>query len=420
MIAPWKEKENFKAYENKLILTKINNIPMSFYLEGDTLIQTDIAQVDNEGKECGLLNNIYVGKIKNIAQNLNAAFVEYKQGSVGFLSLDKNKSPILLNRPYNGKLSSGDEILIQVEKEPVKTKDAVLTTNLTFSGTYAVLSTEHKKIGFSNKLSNKRKDFLKNSLVQIKQEVVDSGNEWDFGLILRTNSGTLTEETISLLKEEIINLIAKKEELLNKAKTRPPFTLLYQDKTFALKRVQDAYVSKIDRIITDDLEIYETLISTEYKEAVSLYTDEMLSLQALYGLSAKLEEALRKKVWLKSGGYLVIEPTEALTVIDVNSGKCVDKKKRQEMLFQVNIEAAIEAARQIRLRNLSGIILIDFINLEDKTKEDEFITLLRNKFRNDPVLTTLVDITPLGLVEITRKKVAAPLYEKCKGISDFL
>lgn len=420
MIAPWKEKENFLSYENKLILTKKNHVPMSFYLEGDNLVQVDVAQVDEAGRECGILNNIYIGKIKNIAKNLNAAFVEYKQGTVGFLSLDKNKNPILLNRTYNGKLVAGDEILVQVEKEPVKTKDAVLTTNLTFSGTYAVLSMEQKKIGFSNKLSNKRKEFLKNSLEKLQKEAfeADIHTDWDFGLILRTNAGTLTEETIFLLKEELKTLIAKKEELLKKAETRPPFTLLYQDKNFALKKVQDSYVSKIQRIITDDAETFDILKNTQYGENISFYQDEMLSLWALYGLSSKLEEAFHKKVWLKSGGYLVIEPTEALTVIDVNSGKCIDKKKRQEMLLQVNKEAAIEAARQIRLRNLSGIILIDFINLEEKTKEEEFINLLKEYLKKDPILTTLVDITPLGLVEITRKKVAAPLYEKCKALPD--
>lgn len=424
MIAPWKEKEDFSRYENKLVLTKIQDVPMSFYLEGNTLVQVDMAELDETGKECGILHNIYIGKIKNIAKNLNAAFVEYKPGAVGFLSLEKKRTPILLNRTYNGGLSAGDELIVQVEKEPVKTKDAVLTTNLTFSGTYAVLSTECKKTGFSNKLSEKQKEFLKSSLE--KMSLSDNASDgdvvredgfnrlWDFGLILRTNAGTLTKENIGLLQEEIKSLLKKKEELLQKAKTRPPFTLLYQDKTFALKKVQDAYVSQIDRIITDDREMFEILKKTHIADRLSYYEDEMLSLKALYGLSAKLEEAFRKKVWLKSGGYLVIEPTEALTVIDVNSGKCTDKKKRQEMLFKVNLEAAVETARQIRLRNLSGIILVDFINLEDKSKEEELISLLREQCKKDPVQTTLVDITPLGLVEITRKKVAAPLYEKCR------
>lgn len=412
MIAPFKEKEDFTAYENKLVFTRINRIPMSFYLEGNTLIQADMANLDEEGKECGILNNIYIGKIRNIAKNLNAAFVEYKPGAIGYLSMETGREPYLLNRTYNGGLSQGDELLVQVEKEPVKTKDAVLTTNLTFSGTYCVLSTECRKIGFSNKLSKNQKDFLKTAL-----DTSPFGSEkGQFGLIFRTNAENLTEETIPLLWKEIEELLKKKEVLFNKAKTRTPFTLLYQDKPFAVKKAQDTYMSHINRIITDDKEIYGQLLDTGLSEKVSFYKDELLSLQNLYGLKGKLEEALRKKVWLKSGGYLVIEPTEALTVIDVNSGKCTEKKKRQEMHFKVNKEAAMEAVRQIRLRNLSGIILVDFINLEEKEKEEELISFFREQCKKDPVPTTLVDITPLGLVELTRKKIAAPLSEKCRGL----
>lgn len=412
MIAPFKEKEDFTAYENKLVFTRMQGIPMSFYLEGNTLIQADIAKLDEEGRECGILNNIYIGKIRNIAKNLNAAFVEYKPGAIGFLSLETKREPYLLNRIYNGGLSQGDELLVQVEKEPVKTKDAVLTTNLTFSGTYGVLSTECRKTGFSNKLSKKQKEFLKSAL-----DTGPFGNRTEeFGLIFRTNAGNLTEETIHLLWEEIEILEQKKKALLEKAKTRQPFTLLYQEKPFAVKKAQDTYFTHINRIITDDEDIYRQLLDTELSEKVSFYQDELLPLQNLYGLKGKLEEALKKKVWLKSGGYLVIEPTEALTVIDVNSGKCTDKKKRQEMHVKVNKEAAMEAARQIRLRNLSGIILVDFINLEEKAKEEELISFFREQCRKDPVPTTLVDITPLGLVELTRKKIAAPLHEKCRGL----
>lgn len=411
MLTPWKEKENFKAYENKLVLTTVDSIPMSFYLEGDSLLQADIAQIDETGAESSLLNNIYIGKIKQVVKNLNAAFVEYKRGAVGFLPLDNSTCPVLLNRTGNGELRAGDELLVQIEKEPVKTKDAVLTTNLTFSGLYIVLSTGQRSCGFSKKLSKKKKEFLKISLQQIRKELEKEDEPWDFGLIFRTNAGTLTEDKLFLLKEEIVSLAAKKTELLKKAATRQCYSLLYQE-AFALKRVQDAYISRTDRIITDDMKTYELLRETPYRDKLSLYQDETLSLQTLYGLTAKLEKAFQKKVWLPSGGYLVIEPTEALTVIDVNSGKCVEKVERQEMLFQINKEAAMEAARQIRLRNLSGIILIDFINLSGKEKEEELLSLLRNRLKEDPVLTSLIDITPLGLVEITRKKTAAPLREK--------
>lgn len=410
MIASLKEKEDFLSYENKLIFTKIENHLMSFYLEGNTLIEADIADIDQDGQQQGILNNIYIGKVKHVVKNLNAAFVEYKPGVMGFLSMEKWKAPILLNRTYHGGLSAGDELLVQVEREPVKTKDAVLTTHLTLCGTYVVFSTEDHKTGFSNKLSRRKKEFLKEAL---QGSGILEQLEPEFSLILRTNAETLSKDTIGLLFDEIQTLKKHMEALLNKAKTRPAYTLLYQDKSFPEKKAQDTYVSRIDRIITDDEETYKLLSETENISRLSFYKDDMLSLKNLYGLGSRIEEAFHKKVWLKSGGYLVIEPTEALTVIDVNSGKCVDKKKRQEMFFKVNMEAAKEAARQIRLRNLSGIILIDFINLEEDSKEEELLSFFREQCKKDPVQTQVIDMTALGLLEVTRKKVAAPLFEKC-------
>ena len=150
--------------------------------------------------------------------------------------------------------------------------------------------------------------------------------------------------------------------------------------------------------------------------ALRLYQDSAVSLPNLYGLPAKIREACGKRVWLKSGGYLVIEPTEALTVIDVNSGKYTGKKGARDTFRLINREAALEIARQLRLRNLSGIVLVDFISMEKKEDEKELLQLLSTELKNDPVKAVLVDMTPLGLVEITRKKVRRSIYEQ---LSDF-
>ena len=137
----------------------------------------------------------------------------------------------------------------------------------------------------------------------------------------------------------------------------------------------------------------------------------MLSLSGLYSLKHVLGSALHEKVWLKHGGYLVIQPTEALTVIDVNSGKCVSKKNQEDAALKINLEAAKEIARQLRLRNLSGIIVIDFINLDDPDKMQILLKEFRKLLSRDPIQATLVDVTELQLVEVTRKKVRKPLYE---------
>ena len=170
-------------------------------------------------------------------------------------------------------------------------------------------------------------------------------------------------------------------------------------------------LSNFERIVTDLQSVYEELYPI-YGDKVELYSDDSYSLDKLLGISTKLLKANEKKVWLKSGGNLVIEPTEALTVIDVNTGKAVDGRRNKETTFyKINCEAAIEAARQIRMRNLSGIILIDFIDMKEQEHVEELMQLLRMKLSEDKVKTVLVDITKLGLVEITRMKKNPPLRE---------
>ena len=182
--------------------------------------------------------------------------------------------------------------------------------------------------------------------------------------------------------------------------------------------IRDTYTDQFDTIITDDRQLYEEtadFLKTQYPEELSrlqFYEDPRVSLSNLYGLSAKLKEATETRVWLKSGGYLVIEPTEALTVIDVNSGKYSGKKGIRDTFRMINREAALEIARQLRLRNLSGIILVDFINMEEADDRQELLEFLSAQLKRDPVKTALIDMTPLGLVEITRKKIRRPLKEQ--------
>ncbi|WP_281352952.1 ribonuclease E/G [Anaerocolumna sedimenticola] len=146
---------------------------------------------------------------------------------------------------------------------------------------------------------------------------------------------------------------------------------------------------------------------------LKLYEDKLITLGNLYGIRTKLDNALREKVWLKSGGTIIIQPTEALTVIDVNTGKAISgKKKAQDTFYKINMEAAIEIAKQIRLRNLSGIIIIDFIDMDEQEYKNRLMNELEELFKSDPIKTTLVDMTALNLVEVTRKKVRKPLYEQ--------
>ena len=309
---------------------------------------------------------------------------------------------------------AGDEILVQVEKEAVKTKDPVVTPELSFSGRYAVLipSEAPGRLVFSGKLDTAVKKRLRDFLPADElTEVLKNAS-----LIIRTNAGELTEK--EPLVSDIQKLSALACRLLSVADKRTCYSCLYRPASPYLMEIRDTYTDQFDTIITDDRQLYEEtadFLKTQYPEELSrlqFYEDPRVSLSNLYGLSAKLKEATETRVWLKSGGYLVIEPTEALTVIDVNSGKYSGKKGIRDTFRMINREAALEIARQLRLRNLSGIILVDFINMEEADDRQELLEFLSAQLKRDPVKTALIDMTPLGLVEITRKKIRRPLKEQ--------
>ena len=190
-----------------------------------------------------------------------------------------------------------------------------------------------------------------------------------------------------------------------------------------LARLLDLYEESADVFLTDDKELYDeiqeylTVHQPEDLSKLSFYEDRLLPMDKLYSLEHQLSLALQEKVWLNSGGYLIIQPTEALTVIDVNTGKYEGGKKQEKTFLKINKEAAIEIARQLRLRNISGIIIIDFINMEEKQSVDELLSLLNSELHKDPIPTTLVDMTKLSLVEITRKKKEKPLLQSYREIS---
>lgn len=373
----------------------------SFLLEDDRLTEVRVWQ---EGPS--LLGNIYVGKIKNILNNIEAAFVEIEGSRICFLPFSEAQTPILTNRVYDGRLLAGDEILVQVKKDAIKTKDPVLTARLSVTGQYAALALDGGRgVRYSHKLDEEAKERAKTALSRVK---MPSG----MTLIVRTQTQELSDMT--LLTREVLSLQEKAKRLLTIGKTRTVFSLISEEQPGYLRHLREGRI-KPDRIVTDVLPVYTALqnsLDADSARSLSFYRDEALNLCGLYGLTAKLEEAVCKKVWLKSGGYLVIEPTEALTVIDVNSGKYAGKKDAEEAFAVVNREAALETARQLRLRNLSGIIIVDFINLERKEDSRHLLSVLREACSQDPVPVRVVDMTPLGLVEITRKKIERPLSEQ--------
>ena len=375
-------------------------------------------------EETSILGNLYIGRVENVVKNLNAAFIRISPEQVCYYSMDDYKQPLFTKKISAKKpLVEGEELVVQVSREALKTKDPAVTTNLNFTGKYVVLTTENQRIGISSKLGKAEKERLKELSEQISHP--------DFGLILRTNAKDASDEEILT---EIQTLKAEWDYLKETARHKTCYTCLKKEAPVYLKEIVNLPTKEVDEIIVDDRILFEQIcamygvsesnlqtggtVSVPVNEVkvtetlrICYYNDPLLSLSALYSVKSSVESALSEKVWLKSGAYLIIQPTEALTVIDVNSGKNVAKKDVQENFLRINKEAAIEIAHQIRLRNISGIIIVDFMNLTSQEAEAELLSIFRAELKKDPVPTQLIDITKLGLVEITRKKIRKSLRE---------
>ena len=357
-----------------------------------------------------LVGDIYIGKIQNILKNINAAFVDFGGGINGYLALEKEESFFYTKKARKDKVTIGDELIVQVEKEAVKTKLPVLTGNFHLNGRFLVLFHGQSGISISRKIKNAAFEKEAKKLIAENCKSLDG-----CGLILRTNAENADQEEIIKECDHIMNLY---ETLLRIAPFRAAFSCLKKGEHAFLSLGRDYPMSSDLKIVTDIEEFALSVTETFPEIPVRFYQDEKLSLTALYRISTALSEALGKKVWLKSGGYLIIEVTEALTVIDVNTGKAIDKLSKEENLYRTNREAAKEIALQLRLRNLSGIVIVDFIDLEDEEHTKALLSLFRSELHKDRTKTALVDMTALNLCEVTRKRIRRPLYEAIRDLSE--
>ena len=354
-----------------------------------------------------ILGNIYVGKVKNIAANISAAFIEIANGQLCYYALNDNDAPIFTTPKKKNTLVAGDELLVQVSREAVKTKAPTVTANLNFAGKYLVLTSGKHHLGLSSKLSPEYKQRLRT--------IAEPFLGKDFGIIVRTNAAEASEDE---LRAELGELTEAYRHTVETGRNRACFSLVYKEPSAYAARLLGLRAYSFNKIVTDRADIYRELKAylTDRQPAdlpkLYFYEETAPSLDSVYGLSKAFEEAGKERVWLKSGGYLVIQPTEALTVADINTGKYTGKKKKDDTFLKINLEAARELARQLRLRNLSGIIVADFIDMDREEDKQTLMAVLASELKKDPVRTFLVDMTPLGLVEITRKKVQKTLAEQ--------
>lgn len=341
-----------------------------------------------------ILGNIYVGQVEKLVKNIDAAFVR----------IDRD-TPCYYER--KNQVQPGQSIPVQVMKDATGLKAPCVTTNLSFTGKYLVLTTENKVFGFSAKLAKDKKEVIRKWLEPMR--------DGPGGIVVRTNAGHAEKNEIL---EELEFLKKRRDRVLEIGPHRTAYTLLEEALPFYIEAIRDICGEDCGRIVTDDMDCYNKIASylSDYQkkdlEKLEFYEDKLLSLDRLFSMETALTQAQKERVWLPSGGFLIIQQTEAFVSVDVNSGKYVSKKKAQEAYRKVNLEAASEIARQLRLRNLAGIILIDFINLEREEHREELLNVLQKHVRKDPVKTQVIDMTALQIVEVTRQRTRKTLAEE--------
>lgn len=362
-------------------LNKKQEILAWLFWEGQRLVDAYFEKQTNTFE----VGSIYLGKVKKIIPSLNGAFVEISPGVQGYLNVKGNVLP-----------KQEEELLVQVLKEAHHHKNIALTKELTLVGEGVILSSKHNFIRFSKKISKKRREELKTLLD-------NSAIEKDYGIVFRTIA---SEKNASELLEEICNLTQKMDDIIRQSKYRTCYCLLYKDQSFI-----QSIKKKGVKILTNDETLYQLIQNYQLEGKLILADGRQLPLEAIYPMNTQLERLSSKKVWLKSGAYLFIESTEAFISIDVNSGKNVPSKKGSQYFLKVNKEGLEEAFRQIRLRNLSGVILIDLIDMKEKEHQEEILMLAQTLAREDSLGIEVVEFSKLQFLVLTRKRRRPSLTE---------
>ena len=391
----------------KYVITTLDNYTTAVIFEEDKPALINMYDKEEEA----LLGNVYIGRVKDVVKNINSAFVQIDKDRVCYYSLTDNTHHNFLNRKNTDKVCQGDLMLVQVSKEAVKSKVPSLTSDISITGNYVVMSFDGRgQVAVSAKIKDEAfRSSIHEKLIPLVKE---TGKR--ISLVVRT--AAYTADIADVLKEAD-SMAQLEAEMNTKSTSRPAFTCLYKKEDAYIADLRECKLTQEDIIITDEPEILDNIIRflPEYRCIIRLYDDKLLPLYKCYDFEKIIREAVNPHVWLKSGAYLIIEPTEALTVIDVNTGKFDgNKKNREDTFFKINMEAATEICRQLKVRNISGIVIVDFINMESEENNALLINHINEELAKDNVPAFYIEMTKLGLVEITRKKIKRPLHEVLK------
>lgn len=358
-----------------------------------------------------IVGNIYKGRVENVLPGMQAAFVNVGLERNAFLYVDdaypaghdegdEDLPDDVRNLSINDLLRVGQEVIVQVVKEPVGTKGARVTRNLTIPGRFLVLMPHVEYVGVSRRIQDdQERSRLKSLAYKIKPR--------ELGVIVRTVAeGRGDTELTRDMK--FLNKVWN--DLLRRSRRNSAPCLVHKDLGLVYRMVRDFLSEEIDAVYIDGRNEYQKVtdlvqdFAPDLKGRINFFQNKDRSLFEFYGVNEELEKALKKKVWLKSGGYIVIDQTEALTAIDVNTGKYVGRDELESTVFKTNMEAAVEIARQVRLRDIGGIIIIDFIDMQSGGHRQQVVRTLDRALEKDRTKATVLGLTQLGLVEMTRKK----------------
>ncbi|MEN8233958.1 MAG: Rne/Rng family ribonuclease [Actinomycetota bacterium] len=374
-------------------------------LEGPVLVEHYVARSDKRS----LVGNVYLGKVRNVLPGMEAAFIDFGAGKNGVLYAgDVNYGAYDLNgkpKRIESALQPGDPVLVQVVKDAMGHKGARLTNQVSLAGRHLVLAPDAQVRGISRRLPDDERRRLRELVAEFRPE--------GMGIIVRTAAEGASREDI---KSDIDRLGKIWKGIERDLESASAPALIYQEPPLVIRVIREHFTRGFKRLLVDDRNTYEQILSylggteSDLVEMVQKYDDE-LPLFERFHVEDQLRKALDRKVWLPSGGHIVIDRTEALTVIDVNTGRYVGHSNLEDTVLQNNLESAEEIARQLRLRDIGGIIVIDFIDMEVAKNQDAVLLRLREHLAKDKMRTQVFDVSNLGLVEMTRKNVSAGLLE---------
>ena len=373
-------------------------------------------------QERGIAGNIYKGKVSRVLPGMQAAFVDIGMEKAAFLHAsdfsdvlddvpliaesgdeiefaEAPKPPPSRRLPLEKRIAPGAEILVQVAKDPLGTKGARITSHISLPGRYMVFMPGTRHVGISRRIEDEQE---RKRLKEIAQSLVTK----DGGFILRTAcEGRSKREVHRDLR--FLNKLWKR--IQHKAETAPAPSMIHQDLDLIARTIRDFITTDTEQVTIDSAKDHRRLVDfvrqfmPRVKSKIVFYSEKEPLFEHA-GIEEKIEKALERKVWLKSGGYIIIERTEALTAIDVNTGRFVGKRNQEDTILKTNLEATQEIVRQLRLRNVGGLIIIDFIDMEKETNRKKVYEALKEALKKDKARTNILKISELGLVEMTRQR----------------